>query len=340
MTRLAAGGLLLLLTLVLGVKAAEEETVDFLSTKLRDSSSFKVRLKAAVLLGRLRDPAAGEPLVKALRDESYVVRGAAARALGNLGLPAASGAIDGLFQLLDDEVIFVQQEAIRALTRLASPESLGRFIEALAAVEPARRLFAVQVLAALKFPEARGALMLALGDEEAEVEETAIEALRCMPAPDLEAELRIALTRKERYRVQAGAARLAGDLRLTGLIEPLADLLVSDDVVPEVKRDAAQAIAAMKGALDVAKLRGQLGSDDRALQARAVQLLGLQGGPEAVDALVQLLQSPDAFVRRRAVFALGDAGDPRAVPALESLLKTEQDERTKVIIERDLRKLK
>jgi HEAT repeat protein len=87
-------------------------------------------------------------------------------------------------------------------------------------------------------------------------------------------------------------------------------------------------------------LVAQLSSPDRATQDRAIKLLGIHGGPDAVDALLAQLKHPDAFVRRQVVFALGDSGDPRAITALEYQLKTEDNPRFRELIERTLRKLR
>jgi len=319
---------------------AADDKVDFLAGKLTDASSFKVRLKAAVLLGRLNDPSAVRPLVRALQDNNYVVRGAAARALGNLGLPAAEGAIESLFALVEDEEPFVQQEAKQALQRLAAPASLDYFVSALSNSKPKVRLAAVQILAGLRTPEAHAGLVIALGDEDEEVRAEAIVAVRGLGLDEVEGLLRQALARQDDYQIQATAARLVGELRVAALMDPLADLLVSDSVVPAVKTEAASALKEMRDRLDLSALISQLASEDKDIQRRAIKLLGLHGGREAVDALMGLLKAEDPFVRRRAVFALGDAGDPRAIPALEFLKKSEADTRQRDQIERTLRKLR
>ena len=319
---------------------AADDKVDFLSEKLSDASSFKVRLKAAVLLGRLDDPRAVRPLVKALRDDNYVVRGAAARALGNLGLPAAEGAIESLFQVVEDEEPFVQKEARQALKRLAAPASLDYFVSALSSSRPKVRLAAVQILAGLQINEAQAGLVVALGDADEEVRAEAIIAVRGLGIAEVQDLLRQALGRQDSYQIQATGARLVGELRIVALMDPLADLLVSDAVVPAVKTEAAAALRELRDQLDVPALVSQMASEDAALQRRAIKLLGLHGGREAVDALMDLLKAEDSFLRRRAVFALGDAGDPRAIPALEFLLKSETDTRLRDQIERTLRKLR
>ncbi len=322
------------------IAVSAEDKVVFLSGKLKDSSSFKVRLKAAVLLGRLADPRAVRPLVSALRDENYVVRGAAARALGNLGFPMAEGAIERLFRVVDDEEQFVRKEARQALERLASAQSLDYFVSALSNSRPSVRLAAIHILATLDEGEARVALIEPLGDEDEEVQAEAIVAVKGLGQAELEALLSRALVRKDSYRIQAVAARLAGESRMVSLMGHLADLLVSDEVVPEVKKEAAGALSEMKDKMDVVGLVDQLSSEDKSVQSRAIQLLGLHGGRDAVDALMDLLRHPDSYMRSRAVFALGDAGDPRAIPALEFLFESEGSARLKKLIERTLRKLR
>lgn len=320
--------------------AEAENRVEFLAGKLKDASSFKVRLKAAVMLGRLADPRAVGPLVQALRDDNYVVRGAAARALGNLGHPLAVNSVEALFRLVDDEEPFVQQEARQALARLLGEDSQESFIAILESDRPNARLTAVQVLASRDSPPSRAALLVALGDEDEEVRAEAGAALRKLARPELLALLRQGLARRDAYRVQAAAVTLCGELKLTEVMQELAGLLVADDVVPEVKKEAALALSGMKQLLDVGRLVTQSSSSDRGEQSQAIQLLGLHGGREAVDALLVLLKHEDVFVRQRAVFALGDAGDPRALPALEFLLSDESDPRIRQLIERTLRKLR
>jgi HEAT repeat protein len=316
-----------------------EDKIGLLSSWLKDTS-FKVRLKAAVLLGRTSDAGAVSPLCDALSDENYIVRGAAARALGNLGHPMAVAAVEPLLKMLKDEEPFVRKEAVHALERLAGVQSLDFFISALSNEEPLVRQTAVHLLSAMNTPEARSAVVPALGDSDPEVQAEAVTVVRGLGQADIESLLLLALTRKDNYQVQATAARLIGELKITAAMNQLADLLVSDEVVPEVKKEAAESLVIMKGTMNVSALVAQLNAQDRTNQDRTIKLLGLHGGAEAVDALLGLLKNADPFVRRQAVFALGDTGDPRAIPALELLLKSEDNPRYKDLIQRTLRKLK
>ena len=63
---------------------ARADKVDDLAQMLRTDPDYKVRLSAALNLGRLGDPRAVAPLIDALADRDKTVRGVAAAALGKL----------------------------------------------------------------------------------------------------------------------------------------------------------------------------------------------------------------------------------------------------------------
>jgi HEAT repeat protein len=60
---------------------------------------------------------------------------------------------------------------------------------------------------------------------------------------------------------------------------------------------------------------------DPVIRAGAVRILGLNGKPEVIDALIGATKDPDQDVRRAAVVALGMIKDPRVVPPLIDALK-------------------
>jgi hypothetical protein len=64
-----------------------------LTKMLLSDDSYKVRVQAAQLLGKLGDPAAADPLVKALNDANKTVRWMAAQSLAKLANPAAAPAL-------------------------------------------------------------------------------------------------------------------------------------------------------------------------------------------------------------------------------------------------------
>lgn len=291
------------------------------------------------MLGRTNDIRAVEPLCGALKDENYIVRGAAARALGNLGLPTAVTAIKPLLGLIKDEELFVGKEARHALLRLASKDTIEVFSSMLSADDPAVRFTVVQTLSKIDDPEARRALLPALGDIDRQVRDKAIETIKDMTEPDIEKMLHSALSQNEMPLVQITAIHLIGELKSASFIDMLGDLTASDGVDLEVKKAATEVLSTMKDQLNIPNLVVLTSAKDRQTRNRAINLLALHGGQEAVDALLELLHSPDEFIRREAVYALGDAGDRRAIPVLDALYNSEEAGRFREEIKRTIRKL-
>jgi hypothetical protein len=118
------------LVLLLARPAAAAGKVDELAKSLLEDSSYKVRLQAALLLGRLGDRAAVDPLVKALGDENKTVRAMAAQSLGKLGAPEAAAPLKALLDRERDSFVRGQaQQAIASLeggARGGGPEGGGR----------------------------------------------------------------------------------------------------------------------------------------------------------------------------------------------------------------------
>jgi hypothetical protein len=112
----------LLTIALLAVPAAlpASENVSELARTLRKSSSEKERLSAAVALDRLRDRRAMRPLLRALRDDSPLVRAVAATALGHLG---DARAVPALRRALRDRNTTVRE---RAAASIAVIEDQGR----------------------------------------------------------------------------------------------------------------------------------------------------------------------------------------------------------------------
>lgn len=86
-----------------------------LAARLENARSEKARIAAAVSLGRMRDPRALRPLVKALRDDSSVVRAVAASALGHLG---DARALPALRRATSDADRTVRKRANASLARI------------------------------------------------------------------------------------------------------------------------------------------------------------------------------------------------------------------------------
>jgi hypothetical protein len=114
---------LALLTPALPVAAADVQ-IDDLVKAVTEDSNYKIRVQAALVLGRLADPRATRALLKALADPNKTVRGIAAQALGQIGDTIA---IDPLRDLLRHEGDpFVRTQAEKALAGLSSPLGAGK----------------------------------------------------------------------------------------------------------------------------------------------------------------------------------------------------------------------
>jgi len=120
--RRLASLLVVAICLLLGARAAHATKVDELA-RLLDDSSYKVRLQAALLLGKLGDRTAVAPLTRALEDKERLVRAMAAQSLGRLGAADAAPALKALLQRERDG--FVRGQAEKALAALGPTRGGG-----------------------------------------------------------------------------------------------------------------------------------------------------------------------------------------------------------------------
>ena len=133
-----------------GAGSARAEKVHDLSNLLVHGKTEKERIAAAVSLGRLRDDRALKPLVRALSDESNVVRALAATALGYLNQSAALPALQRASKDPDttvrrratEAIASIRQGASGGATAAAPPVQAARYNKlanyAIAPHEPAR----------------------------------------------------------------------------------------------------------------------------------------------------------------------------------------------------------
>jgi len=82
--------------------------VDDLSKALLGDSSFKVRVQAALLLGKLGDKSGTDALIKALDDQDKSVRAMSAQSLGKLGGAPAATALKALLGRERDSFVSTQ----------------------------------------------------------------------------------------------------------------------------------------------------------------------------------------------------------------------------------------
>jgi hypothetical protein len=104
--------------LALWARPALADRVDDLSNVLMTDTSWRVRLQAAVVLGKLHDRRAVPALLRALTDPTDTVRGMAAQVLGDLG---DQSAIAALSRSRRDPSEFVRTQAATAYYKLSAP---------------------------------------------------------------------------------------------------------------------------------------------------------------------------------------------------------------------------
>ena len=101
---------------------ARADRVDDLCRTLTSDPSWRVRLQAAVVLGKLRDPRSVPSLLRALHDDNETVRGLSAQVLGEIGAPSVVMELDRARR--SDSSAFVRNRAAEALAKIA-PDSQG-----------------------------------------------------------------------------------------------------------------------------------------------------------------------------------------------------------------------
>jgi hypothetical protein len=102
--------------LLLATPAAADKIED-LTRALMTDPSYKVRVQAALVLGKLRDKRAVPSLIQALKDENESVRGVAATSLGQIGDRSAANALQ---EATNDSSEFVRAQAKKALETVAA----------------------------------------------------------------------------------------------------------------------------------------------------------------------------------------------------------------------------
>jgi len=110
-------GRLVWTVLLVVASRANADKVDELNQALLTDPSYKVKVQAALVLGKLGDKRAVPALLEALRDDNETVRGMAALSLGKLGDTRAEAP---LRKLENDASPFVRSNATKALASLGS----------------------------------------------------------------------------------------------------------------------------------------------------------------------------------------------------------------------------
>lgn len=232
---------------------------------------------------------------------------AGVRLRATLAAPRAAAVETLVDQLLGDPSAGVREGLTWALVqhgRAATPALVARAADR----DPAVRLQVAHALSKLADPDAVGALAALLLDHD----------------PAVAAKAAFALGRLGGEASEGGAG---GEAALDALLDVVG-------VAEPVVRDAvADAVAALVGEQEVARLAELLADPHPSVREHAAEILGLVGDPAGVPALVAALGDPDAGVRFAALLALGQVEDDEAGRAVEGLVES-PDERTRLVAAR------
>jgi len=317
---------------------ADAARIDRLVTVLTTDDSFKVRLQAAVLLGRTNNPRAGQPLIDALgSDPDYTVRAAAAVALANLKEPRAITHI--VKRIAVDPEAFVREEATRALGKFDRASALPYVVASCNSTDPRVRKEALAYVATEPTAAVEPVLERALGDTP-EIYDIAKQAAAKMPRPEVLRFLEAALDHRE-PSVRRGAIEVLQALKGPEAAQLVLEVYDRDVEEEEVKNAARTALRELRGELPVTQIvKDATSSPEKHARARALRLMGVVGGPEAQKVLVGALADDDYYVRGIAVMALGELGNPAAVPSLEKLIEDPANQRIVHLVRTTLTQLR
>ncbi|MBC7792299.1 MAG: HEAT repeat domain-containing protein [Clostridia bacterium] len=285
---------------------------------LGHDDAFKVRLQAAVLLGRSNDERAASALVSALAgDQHYTVRAAAATALANLseekGLPHIIKAI-GV-----DKEQFVREEAERALAKFDRTQALPVIIAAYTVADDVRvRKVALAYAVSTPNSEVEPMLVRGLGDapDNYALAKTAVLQL---PADRKLALLQRGIDDRE-ASVRRGSVNVLREMNSAEAARMVLAVYERDIEVEEVRSAARDSLRAMRTMLPIVQfVKDAQSSSERYARARAIKLLGVVGGDEAEKVLREAAKDDEIYIRGSAVLAMQYLGSQAVVPTLEKL---------------------
>ena len=282
----------------------------------------RLRAEAAHMLGRIRDPIAGVPLVPLFMDPEPAVREAATEAFRHV---ADETALAALVRLLEDPAH--RDAAAAVLVRLKDPGALGPLVAMLKSQDPTARLMAAEALDQLADPRSA----------DAWIEAMVYPDLRDIASRSLKriSELRERIVavldrlRDNEDVVALEEARIGVSMDLIGLGRPaVADLLEAlEDDLWVVREAAAQALGLIGDHRAVEPLLGKAKTDrDMGVRESCIKALGQFGDARAIDMLVEAIKDPTT--RLAATEAMSKIKDITVlVPHLDLIqrMKTDRD---------------
>lgn len=249
-----------------------------------------------------------DPLIRALRDDYWIIRREAANTLVSFGAPA----VMPLITALDDSREDTRQEVMRALSSIGAP-AVEPLLREAGNSSPLIRQGVVKALGNLREVQATDLIIRALRDDDRHVREEAARALGNIGDP-VAIDPLIDLLSDPYGQVRNEAVKTIVSLG-TPAIDPLIQALVSDQ--PEVPERASFALVQI-GQASVGPLIEGLEATNPAIRKGSASILGHIRDQAAIPALIRALNDPDRQVRREAVKALADMKGAATSPLMEA----------------------
>jgi HEAT repeat protein len=285
-----------------------------------------LKMEAAGMLARIKDPRGGVPLVRLLNHSDPGVRKAGAIALeqmaGVLDTAAATALVQDLHEFQEDN----QKQAVIGLLGVI-PNSIGPLTAMLKHADDSARVTAATILEHLLDPRAADALVESMADPA--VQSIAVRTLKKLNAIRERIDCAFGALREVEESNLREDARMSTVIDLLGIgrpsVEILIDYLRDDDWV--VREAAADLLGKIGDTRAVEPLIERLRLDkDTGVKEIAAKSLGLIGDARPVDLLVELI--PIRPLRIFAVEALAKVKDSeklRPYAELFERLKTDRD---------------
>jgi HEAT repeat protein len=249
-------------------------------TQALQTGDVPLRVEAAGMLSRIKDPAAGVALVALIRDPEETVRQAAFAALeqmaGNLDDDTAAGLVRNLHESPDADV----RHRVRQLLGVI-PNAITPLCEMLKHPDAEAQTTAATILEHLLDPRSADGLIDAMASPA--VREIAVRTLKKLGAIRDRIDATFNALRDVEGASEREEARMSTVMDLLGIGRPAVEILIE-----------------------------YLEDDDWLIREAAADLLGKIGDVRAVEPLMKRLEKDkDTGVKEYAVKSLGLIGDPR-----------------------------
>jgi HEAT repeat protein len=245
-----------------------------------------------------------------------------------LGKRADMAALPALFTATKSDAKSVRLAAIRALPEIGHASAVPRLVELLDDADRQVSQTAQESLAALPGQDADAAVMRMLDSSKASEQLTAIDLIGRRRIADSIAML-LQVGRGGDPQVRPAAIKMVGELgganQLAGLLDLLMDAKESGDL--DAAEQALKAVCTKTDEPQVhtKKLTGLLGKAQGPQKSALLRVLGVIGGPEALQAVREAAAGPDEQARSAAVRILCAWSTPDAAPDLLAMAKAGPD---------------